>query len=301
MTLRPRTTRFMPTLSTLQQQTRQWLTTPIEPMNVDRAKQVRSHLAALVILVMVGQCLLPGAMFLSAAQAVGTPKASSLGAHTGSRVSVKPSMMKPPAWYVAQVARWKNVERQQKAWTRHWAVITQAGAQTTSQKAPQGRRLRVQSSQPGNIKPSRADGCKDCEITTKALDLSSVPTEKELRMAGQLGGALTPTEAADQDVASLLADQQLKKAGISKGLYALDAVISFSTKASGQSAMTVLSQTRSNPAQAASATGLTAAQVQLVAKANQKIENLPQMNWEFGAAMRSPAKSFRPMRWRATP
>jgi hypothetical protein len=66
----------------------------------------------------------------------------------------------------------------------------------------------------GHVKPSAAPACKNCEVSMQALNLKRVPTEKNLRMAGQLGGALNPIGNAD--VAKLVAklNQEMTTAGV---------------------------------------------------------------------------------------
>ena len=73
----------------------------------------------------------------------------------------------------------------------------------------------------GPLRASEPTGCGpggDCDITTKPLDLSRPPTEKELRMAGQFGGALTPIGPADVSHWTEVFDKQLKEAGIPDGI-----------------------------------------------------------------------------------
>ena len=60
--------------------------------------------------------------------------------------------------------------------------------------------------------------CPDCEIDVRALDLSKTPSEKALRRAGQLGGALNPTRPADPGELGLKLDKLVKKAGVEGGL-----------------------------------------------------------------------------------
>ena len=76
------------------------------------------------------------------------------------------------------------------------------------------------------IKPSATTGCPpggDCQVTVEPLDLSRTPTEKELRMAGQMGGALTPLFSADPQKLEKKYDDELKAAGIPQGIAAAQA------------------------------------------------------------------------------
>ena len=75
-------------------------------------------------------------------------------------------------------------------------------------------------SKPGQTKPSDPLECAggDCEVTVKALDLKRTPSEKELRKAGQLGGALTPLRAAEPLELESRLNNALKAMGIAAGL-----------------------------------------------------------------------------------
>lgn len=66
----------------------------------------------------------------------------------------------------------------------------------------------------GKIKPSAAPACKNCGLSMQALDLKRVPTEKELRMAGQLGGALNPIGNADVIKLTAKLNQEMTTAGV---------------------------------------------------------------------------------------
>src|SRR5690606_5649192 len=56
--------------------------------------------------------------------------------------------------------------------------------------------------------------CKNCGVSMQKLDLSRVPTEKELRMAGQLGGALNPIGNADVAKLKAKLNQEMIDAGV---------------------------------------------------------------------------------------
>lgn len=70
------------------------------------------------------------------------------------------------------------------------------------------------------IKASSPLACEECKVSLRALDLKRTPSEKELRQAGQLGGALSPIGSADvtllradyaQYLQSAVAQAQLKE------------------------------------------------------------------------------------------
>jgi RHS repeat-associated protein len=133
-----------------------------------------------------------------------------------------PKSVPKPAWAVARDKREAPLKAAQEARLKHPMLLAQV---PDSALVPPGGNFQVwdegPGSKPGKIVPSEPTGCGpggDCEVEMTALDLSRVPTEKELRKAGQLGGALSPTGDAEPTSIARKVDQELKKAGIPKGL-----------------------------------------------------------------------------------
>lgn len=60
--------------------------------------------------------------------------------------------------------------------------------------------------------------CLDCEVDLKPLDLSEVPTEKALRRAGGVDGALYPMRRAEPEELGIKLDRLLKRLGVEGGL-----------------------------------------------------------------------------------
>ena len=71
-------------------------------------------------------------------------------------------------------------------------------------------------SQSARVTASDPTGCPpgDCDVSPKALDLSHTPTEKELRRAGGMGGALSPIGNADIPVFEKFVNGQMQLRGV---------------------------------------------------------------------------------------
>ena len=127
-----------------------------------------------------------------------------------------------PCAFTLQSAAAAERARQPRQVKPEW--VKKRDVKETVQRRLQEKRLaqrpqpQSKASKPGQVKPSEADGCEDCEVSMSALDLRRVPTEKELRMAGQLGGALSPIGNGDPAELAAELDKELKAMGFPDGL-----------------------------------------------------------------------------------
>ena len=67
------------------------------------------------------------------------------------------------------------------------------------------------------VPSAHLEGCGpdgDCQVTVRALDLKRIPTEKDLRRAGQFGGALNPLRPAEPTRVSARLKVVLQKGGV---------------------------------------------------------------------------------------
>lgn len=119
-----------------------------------------------------------------------------------------------------------------------------------AQSREEAQEKRIQESEPAGCGP---DG--DCEVSVKALDLSKPPTEKALRMAGGMGGALSPVGSADWKVWAERFDRELKSKGVPEGIMARSDGDSYAAK--------------------------------LVKARQEKLERLNKINTSFGRAMQN--------------
>ena len=177
-----------------------------------------------IIGLLVGQTILPGAMLISNVEAAETSLAQR------KRAEQKRIDDNTPAW-----AKMLEKRTQQEKRERELRLLDTAKADNVGARAQltQGKRggngdngfgrppVRVvPGSKPGDVLPSPDLECEDCDTDVRALDLRRVPTEKDLRRAGQLGGALTPTRSAKPEELGLKLDRLMKKAGVEGGLSA---------------------------------------------------------------------------------
>ena len=140
---------------------------------------------------LLGQTLLPGALLLSRVHADEIKTAQAVKATEQTAV---------PAWA-------RDVEKRAGAEKRanrlRLAQLTTTDQETTTAVETEG---------------ADDDECLDCEVDVRALDLTHVPTEKELRRAGGLGGALNPLGRAEPGELGFQLDRLLKSANIENGL-----------------------------------------------------------------------------------
>ena len=159
-------------------------------MNVCRSERVRPRLAVLALTgLLLGQTLVPCGILLSSVHAAElrvknqTPNAQSL------KIVI-------PDW------------------------VTDVGKRPFA--APREQKLRLAQLQ----RPSKSEEtgnaedleCLDCEVDLKPLDLSEVPTEKALRRAGGVDGALFPMRRGDAQELGVKLDFLLKRWNIEGGL-----------------------------------------------------------------------------------
>ena len=182
-----------------------------------------------IIGLLVGQTILPGAMLISNVQA------EELRIENGKRAEAQRVEDAKPSWVKNMEVRAKyekrarelrllEVEQEDKALSGR-ALLAQTqrgkrGGKGNGDGPTFGRPpvRPVPGSVPGQVVPSADLECEDCEIDVRALDLTRVPSEKDLRRAGQLGGALTPTRSANPEVLGLKLDKLAKRAGVEDGL-----------------------------------------------------------------------------------
>ena len=157
--------------------------------NACRSERVRARLAALALSgLLIGQTLVPCGMLIS-----------SVGA---------------AELRVAEQAKVKSPTPTIPAWARD--LEQRAAKQQRAQKA----RL-AQFARPGQSEPGEAAAdfdCLDCEVDAQPLDLSDVPTEKALRRAGGVEGALYPMRRAEPRELGIKLDRLLKRVGVEGGL-----------------------------------------------------------------------------------
>ncbi|HEX8234532.1 MAG TPA: RHS repeat-associated core domain-containing protein [Abditibacteriaceae bacterium] len=221
-----------------------WLTSPVaSPLSLKPEEAAPPYLAVMTLIIFLGVQLVPGLSTLSAAQAQERQREERAELR-------RKAQARPPLWYVqakARQARQKKTMAQRSAQlkaqqlkaaqrTMRLAQNEPANDATQDENAPdemapegvatdepgqdevsqvdgaRGDDLQgnVDSSKPGQVKASEPGGCTDCAVDMKALDLSRPPTEKELRKAGQLGGALSPNASADvEKLTQALSEQNL--------------------------------------------------------------------------------------------
>ena len=191
-----------------------------------RHEKVQPKIAGLAILgLLVGQTILPGAMLIS------NVEAAEGRIETQKRAEQKAIDDNTPAW--AKMLEKRTQQEQRERELRLQETAQEDKASGVRSWITQGKRggngdngfgrppIRpVPGSKPGDVLPSPDLECEDCDTDVRALDLRRVPTEKELRRAGQLGGALTPTRSAQPEELGLKLDKLMKKAGIEGGLRA---------------------------------------------------------------------------------
>lgn len=197
-------------------------------MDACQGEKTKRNLALVGIFgLLVGQTILPGAMLISNVQA------EELRIEDRKQAERKARDANTPAWA-------KAVERrvaQEKRDREQYLLATASNEKTSGARASltQGKRggkggddngfgrppLRsVPGSKPGAVVESEPLDCLDCDTDVRALDLSRVPTEKELRRAGQLGGALNPLRSSNPEELGLKLDKLVKSAGVEGGLKA---------------------------------------------------------------------------------
>ena len=193
-----------------------------------RHEKVQPKIAGLAIIgLLVGQTILPGAMLISNVQA------EELRIEDRKKAEKKAIDDNTPAWAKALELRTQQEKRARELRLRETAQAGKAsgGGRALLVQAQRGGKgnesgfsrppIRpVPGSVPGAVAESQSLDCFDCDTDVRALDLTRVPTEKELRRAGQLGGALTPTRSAKPDELGLKLDKLMKKAGVEGGLRA---------------------------------------------------------------------------------
>ena len=191
-----------------------------------RHEKVQPKIAGLAIIgLLVGQTILPGAMLIS------NVEAAEGRIETQKRAEQKAIDDNTPAW--AKMLEKRTQQEQRERELRLQETAQEDKASGVRSWITQGKRggngdngfgrppIRpVPGSKPGDVLPSPDLECEDCDTDVRALDLRRVPTEKELRRAGQLGGALTPTRSAQPEELGLKLDKLMKKAGIEGGLRA---------------------------------------------------------------------------------
>ena len=193
-----------------------WLTDRIElnggVMGACRHEKVQPKLAGLAILgLLVGQTLLPGVMLLSNVQA------AELRGDQARKQQKQAREANTPAWAKALEARVEQEGRERNLRLTQGKAKKDKSGDNVFNRPPL---IPVPGSVPGEVVPSSDLECPDCEIDVRALDLTKVPSEKDLRKAGQLGGALNPTRSAEPEELGLKLDKLVKRAGIEGGLKA---------------------------------------------------------------------------------
>ena len=179
-------------------------------------ERVQPKIAALGIVgLLLSQTLLPGAMLLGEVRAAELRQGEALAAQKKEREA------QTPAWAKAVEARVAGEARQRSFRLIQGKRNNGNGNGNGNGNANVFNRPPVQpvpGSVPGQIAPSEEAECVDCEVTVVALDLTKVPSERALRRAGQLGGALNPTRPADPEELGFKLDKLAKRAGIEGGL-----------------------------------------------------------------------------------
>ena len=191
-----------------------------------RHEKVQPKIAGLAIIgLLVGQTILPGAMLISNVQA------EELRQSNFKKAEQKAIDDNTPAWAKMLEKRTQQEKRERELRLLATAKDDNAGARAQLTQGRGGKGdgdngfgrppvRKVPGSKPGDVLPSADLECEDCDTDVRALDLRKVPTEKELRRAGQLGGALTPTRSAKPEELGLKLDKLMKKAGVEGGLRA---------------------------------------------------------------------------------
>lgn len=188
-----------------------WMTERVE-FNGDiltacRHERVCPKIASIALVaLLLSQTFVPGAMLLSDAHAGEFQQKQALQAQARAREA------QLPQWAKAVEVR---ITQQQRANEMRLTGFEKNGSAGKGNVVNRPPLVVVPSSRPGQIAPSAELDCADCDVDVRALDLSHVPTEKELRRAGQLGGALTPLRPADPDEVGIKLDKLVKHAGLS--------------------------------------------------------------------------------------
>ncbi len=203
-------------------------------LNTARRQDVRARVAMVALgFFVLSQCVLPAAWTLSQVNAAEARQSQSLALQ-------KQAQADKAAREEQALPRWAKdvraqVRREKDARARRLAGAERQNPMVLAQMPTGGaspvRRvekanvspplIEVPGSKPGQVAPSQDNGaCEDCEVDVRALDLSKVPTEKQLRRAGQLGGALSPLRPAEPLEVEGRLDAILKHSGIKDGLRA---------------------------------------------------------------------------------
>jgi RHS repeat-associated protein len=165
------------------------LEAPSRPLSIQREQSASRRVALITLTLFLGsQLLAPLGVTLSSVRAetktiqrearAGNATALGMAAKTGAVA---------PAWF-------ESAQQQQNVLL---AQSEKRRAEILQQATENARRL----------------DCPECEVDVRAMDLSRPPTEKELRKAGQLGGALSPTDIANPQELAWKLDQFNAKAG----------------------------------------------------------------------------------------
>ena len=191
-----------------------WLTDRIELngglLGACRHERVRPKIAALALVgLLLGQTIVPGAMLL------GEVRAGELRQGEALKQQKQEREAQTPAWAKAVEARAAREKRENAL-----RLVQAPGADRVGNLVNRPPLVVVPGSKPGQIPASAELDCPDCEVDVRSLDLTRVPTETELRRAGQLGGALNPTRPADAGELGFKLDKLVKLAGVENGLKA---------------------------------------------------------------------------------
>ena len=168
----------------------------LDVMGVCRSERARPRLAVVALAgLLLGQTLVPCGILLSSVHAAELRLKAKSAAKTGATKTQKTPI---PGWARDLENRAAQQQRQQK--------LRLAQFQRPGNSAPQ-------------VGAEVADlECLDCEVDLESLDLSDVPTEKALRRAGGVEGALYPMRRAEPEELGIKLDRLLKRVGVENGL-----------------------------------------------------------------------------------